>query len=503
MRARRWRFRGGAALTAVVGALVATALVPGTAQAVAPENDDFANSTVVSAVPFTTRVDTGAATKAADDPSWCQFFEIGGTVWFTYTAAENGMLRATTAGSDYDTIVSANVGDPGQLRGVTGSCATGSGTRGATATFPVTAGTTYHLMVAGRGVTGGMLNFGLSMVAPPVNDNFADAEPLSLPSNRVPDTTAAWFEEDESALNCFGTGRSVWYSFTPDHAVSAVVGLEGNFESAYAVFTGRSLLDLHQLACERSGFGSETVFRATPGTTYHIVVVQDLDLQNPVTFSLTEAPALRPTILFPSDDPSIFVDTSLSAFTDDPYRQPIAGGRWDFGDGTSAPVPATENDFTTIAHHYTADGTYRITLSLSTQDGRTGTSTRSITVTTHDVSISRFDTPARARSGSTKPITVNIANTRYAESATVTLYRNNGLGFESVGALTLDVPAQRNRSVAFPFAYTFTPQDAVSGLVTFRAVVELQFPVRDARPQDNEVIAFATTVSGPHALRFA
>ena len=30
--------------------------------------------------------------------------------------------------------------------------------------------------------------------------------------------------------------------------------------------------------------------------------------------------------------------------------------------------------------------------------------------------------------------------------------------------------------------------------VTFRAVVSLQFPVRDARPIDNEVIAISTTV---------
>jgi hypothetical protein len=116
-------------------------------------------------------------------------------------------------------------------------------------------------------------------------------------------------------------------------------------------------------------------------------------------------------------------------------------------------------------------------------------------VNTHDVAITKFTKPSTAREGQSKPITVDVANTRYLESATVVLYKHNGTYWTEVGTLTLEVPARAGRTVRFPFAYTFTPDDAVLGKVAFRAVVSLPYPVRDARPMDNEVITVATTVN--------
>ena len=168
----------------------------------------------------------------------------------------------------------------------------------------------------------------------------------------------------------------------------------------------------------------------------------------------------------------------------------IASGQWTFGDGTSGPL----DEFNAGHHHYVADGTYQAGLTVVMRDGRTGSITQPVVVMTHDVSAAKFDVPAKARTGQTKLVTLSVANTRYLESVTVDVSRDNGHGFVQFGTLTLDVPARATRTVQFPFAYTFTAADALIGKVTFRAVVRLPFGVRDARPQDNEVIAFSTTV---------
>jgi len=123
-------------------------------------------------------------------------------------------------------------------------------------------------------------------------------------------------------------------------------------------------------------------------------------------------------------------------------------------------------------------------------------------VTTHDVGISKFTVPSSARQGESKPITVDVTNTRYAETVTVVLSKRSTAYWAEIGRLTLQVPARATGKVRFPFAYTFTPDDAVAGKVAFLAEVQLTYPVTDARPGDNEAISVATTVKPP-ATRIA
>jgi hypothetical protein len=68
-------------------------------------------------------------------------------------------------------------------------------------------------------------------------------------------------------------------------------------------------------------------------------------------------------------------------------------------------------------------------------------------------------------------------------------------GFEPVGTLTLFVPVRETgRAVSFSFSYTFTPDDASIGKVTFKAVATI-VGARDALPADNEAIASPTKVN--------
>lgn len=473
-----------ATITAAVVALGVA--LPAVAQAEPPSNDDFAASTAVTALPFTTQLDTSEATEATDDPFWCQGYDVGGTVWFSYTPTEDALLRATTDGSGHGTILSANTGTRGELAGVPNACDIGT-TTGATITFPARAGTTYHFMVAGYRVPGGALSFGLRTIPPTPNDAFADAEALTLPSTRETDLSAATTEYDEPDQGCgVSVARSTWYAFTPTETKSVLARLSETYSAAVAVYTGDTLLDLTRIGCAGSGY-SPVLFRATAGTTYYLQVFGSTHTDT-ATLNLTEAPPLRPYFTTSPYEPTIYELTQFQADTGE-FNTPVAGGEWDFGDGTVTPANGAS-----ISHHYTADGTYQVTLTVVSPDGRTATRTSPVTVETHDVSISRFATPAKARTGDTKQITVQVANTRYLESVTTDLYKSEGAGWVQVGTLTLDVPASPTRTVRFPFAYTFTAADAVAGKVAFKAVVRLPYDVRDARPFDNELISTAATV---------
>jgi hypothetical protein len=480
----------------ITAAVVALGLVlPGVASAAPPSNDDFGASTVVPALPFTTQTDTSEATKADDDSAWCQYNAIGGTVWFSYTPTADVMLRATTNGSDHETILSAYTGARGEWDTVGDACDISSGA-GATVTFRARAGTTYHFMVAGYYVPGGALSFGLSEIAPAANDNFADAEAITgLPGTRDVDLSIASTEYDEPAgrsPTCVNeVSHSVWYAFTPTETTSLTATVTADtYEASVSVYTGSALVDLHEVGCAQSSFSDKVLFRATAGTTYYLRV-GGTHYVTSVSVDLAEAPPLQPYFAT-SSDPTIYELTYFNGYTGE-FGTPIASGEWDFGDGTVA--PATESG---VPHHYTADGTYQVRLSVVSPDGRTGTSTSAVTVTTHDVSIDRFVTPKTAITGDTKEIAVRVANTRYRESVTTELYKSDGSSWELVGTLTLDVRATADRTVKFPFAYTFTAEDAVVGRVAFRAVVTVPYPLRDARPFDNERISAATTVQpGP------
>jgi hypothetical protein len=489
------RSRGRIALTAVLTAVLAL-LVPGVAHAEAPSNDDFDHSTAITALPFTTQQDTSEATLAPDDPLWCQLYDVRGSVWFHYTATADGYLRTSTKGSDRSMIVAANTGTRGDLRGVDNACDSGAN---ATMTFRATAGTTYYFMVSGYDVPGGALSFSLDSVAPAPNDAFAAAQPVpALPFTAQPDFSVASFETDEPESTCVydETVPSVWYSYTNPGPAKSVTAKVSGSGSDVTVYTGAGLPELKQVTCQDSSSWSPKAFRAETGTTYYVRVTGPARAYEPVTLTLDDAPALQPSVYQSPSSPSVYDTVSFSAESWNDIDKPMTVA-WDFGDGATAPATTQS-----VSHRYAKDGTYTLTAHATSPDGRTATVTRQVTVTTHDVGIAKFTVPTSAREGESKPISVDVSNTRYTETATVVLTKHDGTFWREVGRLTLQVPARPTRTVRFPFSYTFTPDDAAVGKVAFRAELRLDYPVTDARPMDNEVIAIATTVNprGTHIV---
>lgn len=120
-----------------VALLTAALLLSGAAVARAqPANDDIANATPITSLPFDDSLDTTEATMAPDDPD-C--FGNGPTVWYTFTPTENvSLLVDAQTDTTYDSTLSVYTGSPGALTQI--ACSDDR------VIFEATAGTTYWFM---------------------------------------------------------------------------------------------------------------------------------------------------------------------------------------------------------------------------------------------------------------------------------------------------------------------------------------------------------------------
>ena len=112
---------------------------------------------------------------------------------------------------------------------------------------------------------------GTALAAPPPNDNFASATPItSLPFSDTVDTTEATTEPFESPA-CVSTiyPKSVWYSFTPSTSGPVVIDTaNSSYPVAGAVLTG-SPGSFSTVTC----FAGQGSFAAEAGQTYRVALV--------------------------------------------------------------------------------------------------------------------------------------------------------------------------------------------------------------------------------------
>lgn len=467
-------------VTAVAAALAAVVLVPGVAQAEPPANDDFDNATPLI-LPYAAEVDLREATAAPDDPDACYPLRSN-TVWYSFTSAEDTTLRLDFGGTYLDTAIFT--GTRGALELVPGTCSGNDEVRSLTAR----AGVTYHLKVAGEEWER-PFQFTASTVAQPDNDDFAAAEPIgALPFLGRVTLAAATVEAAEPAASCdLNPGSpSVWYTYTPAETGALAFDADswGGHNAVAGVYTGTSLADLTEVGC----VDYRSVLRAEAGRTLFIQFNAAGAGAEELVFGLRVAAALQPRLSISPTAPSVYDNVRFDGYSHDPEGYGTSVEELDFGDGT---VVDPEQSY--AFHRYAEDGDYTVVLTISGVGGRTATTSQVLSVRTHDVAITGFNHPTAGRVGETKRLTVDVANTRYDENVTVTLYRGTSAGYESVGTATSAVPARPKRTVRFSFDYTFTDADLAEGNVVFKAVA-VAADVRDALPVDNTVIAPATLV---------
>jgi hypothetical protein len=170
----------------------------------------------------------------------------------------------------------------------------------------------------------------------------------------------------------------------------------------------------------------------------------------------------------------------------DPAGDGIGVHAWDFGDGRTSTDPRP-------THRYGEDGTYAVTLHVTTRDGRVGVCSADVTVTTHDVVVARVTAPCRARAGEAARVVVVVGSRNRAEIAQIELFRQRGVReWEPAGTQTRQVPP--GRSVEVPFTVSFDDDDAEVGEVTFGARATV-VGAHDATPENNAAISAPTIVA--------
>lgn len=460
-----------------------------------PGNDDFNSATLIpSPASFSDALNTTEATASFDDPS-CATFSPAATVWYALTPAsgETWQISANTFGSDYATTFSVWTGSPGGFTSV--ACASSQ------VNFNAIGGITYYFMVGAQSGpypgpgTGGNLMFQVTgtQLTSPANDNFANATALgALPFDGDIDLTAATLEAGEPAPACDGWAnpdKTIWYVLTPNTSGSFTAYASAWFPTVLTVYTGNTVAGLSQVACRT--YSSNLTFQATAGTTYYLQAGSLSGYAGSLHVHVEVSPPPVAAFVVSPSDPSAF-DTPqfLGYYSYDPAGTSIQTYAWNFGDGATL----TSGDCCPT-HRYPTDGNYTVQLTVTTPDGRTASTSQSVSVRTHDVAITKFSVPTSARAGQTRQIVVGLRNSRYPETVRVDLYKSTPSGFQWIGFSEQTVPVRSgNRTTDFSFNYTFTNDDATIGKVNFKAVATI-VSARDALPTDNESVSRPTKVA--------
>ena len=140
------------------------------AEAQSPANDNFASRITLPSGPLSVTATNRDATREAGEPDDT---EGGASVWYSWTAPTSGPWRfATTA--DFYALVGVYTGvNAGALNRV--ATVVGNGQM----TFFATAGTSYHIGVAGAGGAAGSFTLAIAVAHPPPNDSFASRTVLA------------------------------------------------------------------------------------------------------------------------------------------------------------------------------------------------------------------------------------------------------------------------------------------------------------------------------------
>jgi len=117
-----------------------------------PANDDFANAMSISALPFSLDFDTGAATFESGEPSPACGNQAPPyrTIWFAFTASQDGSISASVPSSGFSSVLAAYTGS-----GLGSLTQLACGQYSNKVTFHAVQGHTYYLQVGGDYGQGG------------------------------------------------------------------------------------------------------------------------------------------------------------------------------------------------------------------------------------------------------------------------------------------------------------------------------------------------------------
>lgn len=433
------------------------------AAAAPPSNDDLANATPLSIPGTSTASGFDEATNQIGEPE-CGWYG-GGSVWFSLSPTSDILVRATNSAgwpAAMGTYTATDVTDASTLS--LQQCAN----PGDALVSQLTAGTTYYLRISSPWWGPLSLDVAVSEVAPPANDNRAEAQTIVLDETVTSSTLDATVEDGEAF--CDGNASpSVWFDFTA--AASATLKLALPSGGRANVYTEP---ENTAVGCGNAGF------LATAGQHY---MIQVISAPAGATLTLTLAPNPAPT-------PWMYNVTGMAGLpveiyandTGDPVGLFPTAITWDFGDGTTSTT-----DPWVARHTYAKDGDYTVTVTSTTSDGRTGSGSLLLPIRTHDIAVVSFTAPTNARVGQSKTFVAGIRNTHYVETANVALYRGGTAGWTLVTQSTVTLPVKpSNKTTSVNLPYLFTSADASAGSVSFKVAVTIYNS--EKQTTDNEMV---------------
>lgn len=290
-------FRTLARITAVVALMLAAFIAPSSTLAAPPNNDNFADATVITALPFNGSANNAEATMESGEWSTC--YRFARTTWWTFTPPITETVIIDTQGGSFDTVVNVY---QATAPGLAGLRPLGLGMGGPTTCtqigapliFRAEAGVAYYFQAdnffnnAGSGPSA--LN--LKRVPAPANDDFDNATAISgLPVSATAVITGSTPAADDpkSCGNAAGDTNTVWYRFSSPAAASINITTSAAGTRPYlGVFTGAR----GTLTTVQSAVDLDTQFTAQPGVTYYIAVgIGGPGALPDVTVSLAQVPA--------------------------------------------------------------------------------------------------------------------------------------------------------------------------------------------------------------------
>jgi hypothetical protein len=241
-------------------AFAARAIIPGTAAAL------FGNNIVASR-------ETGEPAHAG--------VAGGRSLWWSWTAPDNGALSLATTGSTFDTVLAVYTGTAvGALIKVASDDDSGAEQTSSLST-PVTRGQTYQIAVDGFDAdSNGRVRLALNFLAAgtvATNNAFATRAALTGATASVAANSAGATKETGEP-NHAGTlgGASLWWTWTAPADGNVALSTEGSaFDTVLAVYTGTALNTLSLVAADDDsgdGASSKLTFAAKAGTAYQIAV---------------------------------------------------------------------------------------------------------------------------------------------------------------------------------------------------------------------------------------
>jgi hypothetical protein len=253
-----------------------------------PDNDNLADATNIPSVPFSDSASTFAATEETDEAlGACD--DESNSLWWQYTAPDDGALLVDTFGSEFDTILSVWTGADHPLLEVDCNDDEPNGISfQSQLVVPVKAGTTYFIRVTGFNGEEGAAVLNVDF-APRGADNLADAETINtVPYHATRSNLGATPETDEQAGTLGGCdetgdgGNSIWWQYTAQADGALAVDTFGsNFDTILSIWTSSgdpvTPGTLTELGCnddEQNGFltQSQLAVPVTAATTYFIRV---------------------------------------------------------------------------------------------------------------------------------------------------------------------------------------------------------------------------------------